>query len=65
MKVTVRNNDVMQAYRILKKKLQREGIIGEMRRKERYEKPSEKRKREDAEGRARMRKAEQKRNADL
>ncbi|MBB6511178.1 small subunit ribosomal protein S21 [Rhizobium soli] len=45
-----------QALRILKKKLQQEGVLREMRRREHYEKPSEKRAREKAEGIRRTRK---------
>lgn len=54
MKVDVRDNNVEQALRVLKKKLQREGVFREMRQRERYEKPSEKRAREKAEGIRRM-----------
>lgn len=49
MKITVRNNDVNQALKVLKRKLQQEGVLKEMRRREAYEKPSEKRRREKAE----------------
>ena len=40
--VDVRENNVDQALRVLKKKMQREGLLREMRAKEFYEKPSEK-----------------------
>ena len=46
MEVTVRKNDVVKAMRILKKKLEREGVIQELRQREYYEKPSEKKRRE-------------------
>ena len=46
MQVTVRDNNVDQAYRVLKKKLQREGVFREMKLRDHYEKPSEKRARE-------------------
>lgn len=57
MKVTVRNNDIGKAYRVLKRKLQQEGVFKEMRRKTSYEKPSEKKKREKAEALSRHKKA--------
>ena len=43
--VTVRDNNVDQALRVLKKKMQREGIFREMKLRRSYEKPSEKKKR--------------------
>ncbi len=56
MQILVRDNNVDQALRVLKKKLQREGILREMRQREYYEKPSVKRAREKAEGVRRARK---------
>lgn len=56
MQVLVRDNNVEQALRFLKKKLQREGVFREMRLREHFEKPSEKRAREKAEGIRRVRK---------
>jgi small subunit ribosomal protein S21 len=56
MQVLVRDNNVDQALRILKKKLQREGIFREMRMREAFEKPSMKRAREKAEAVSRQRK---------
>lgn len=56
MQILVRDNNVDQALRVLKKKLQREGILREMRQREYYEKPSVKRAREKAEGVRRSRK---------
>ena len=56
MQVLVRDNNVDQALRFLKKKLQREGVFREMRQRESYEKPSEKRAREKAEGIRRVKK---------
>lgn len=56
MLIQVRDNNVDRALRILKKKLQQEGVLREMRRREHYEKPSEKRAREKAEGIRRTRK---------
>jgi small subunit ribosomal protein S21 len=49
LQVLVRDNNVDQALRALKKKMQREGIFREMKARRAYEKPSERRKREDAE----------------
>jgi small subunit ribosomal protein S21 len=43
MQILVRENNVDQALRALKKKLQREGVYREMRLRQHYEKPSEKR----------------------
>jgi small subunit ribosomal protein S21 len=60
LKVLVRDNNVDQALRYLKKKLQQEGVFREMRLREHYEKPSEKRAREKAEGIRRTRKLAQK-----
>jgi small subunit ribosomal protein S21 len=56
LQVLVRDNNVDQALRFLKKKLQREGVFREMRLREHFEKPSEKRAREKAEGIRRVRK---------
>ncbi|RMH41174.1 MAG: 30S ribosomal protein S21 [Alphaproteobacteria bacterium] len=56
MQVTVRDNNVDQALRALKKKLQREGVFREMKLRQHYEKPSERRARERAEAIRRARK---------
>ena len=56
MEVSVRDNNVDQAIRVLKKKLQREGVFREMKLKEHFEKPSEKRLREKGEAIRRARK---------
>ena len=56
MQVFVRDNNVDQALKALKKKLQREGVFREMRLKRFYEKPSERRVRERAEAIRRARK---------
>ena len=60
MQVLVRDNNVDQALRVLKKKMQREGIIRELKARRAYEKPSEKRVREKAEAIRRARKAARK-----
>ncbi len=56
MQILVRDNNVDQALRVLKKKMQREGVFREMKRRAAYEKPSEKRVREKAEAVRRARK---------
>ena len=56
MQVSVRDNNVDQALRALKKKMQREGIFREMKLRNFYEKPSEKKAREKAEAIRRVRK---------
>lgn len=61
MQVTVRDNNVDQALRALKKKMQREGVFREMKLRRNYEKPSEKRARERAEALRRHRKLMRKR----
>ena len=60
MQVLVRDNNVDQALRVLKKKLQREGVLREMKRRSAYEKPSERRVREKADAVRRARKAARK-----
>jgi small subunit ribosomal protein S21 len=59
--VTVRDNNVDQALKALKKKLQREGVFREMKLRRSYEKPSERKAREKAEAVRRARKMERKR----
>ena len=56
MQVFVRDNNVDQALRVLKKKMQREGVFREMRQRRSYEKPSERKNREKAEAIRRTRK---------
>lgn len=60
MQVLVRDNNIEQAMRVLKKKLQREGVFREMKARRAYEKPSERRVRERAQAIARQRKATRK-----
>jgi len=60
LRVFVRDNNVDQALRALKKKMQREGIFREMKRRKAYEKPSERKTREKAEAIRRARKAARK-----
>jgi small subunit ribosomal protein S21 len=61
MQIIVRDNNVDQALRALKKKLQREGVYREMKLRRHYEKPSEKRAREKAAAVRRARKMDRKR----
>lgn len=61
LQVTVRDNNIEQALRVLKKKMQREGLFREMRARSAYEKPSEKRARERADAVRRQRKLARKR----
>jgi small subunit ribosomal protein S21 len=56
VQVLVRDNNVDQALKVLKKKMQREGVFREMKIRRHYEKPSEQRAREKAEGIRRARK---------
>ena len=59
--VNVRDNNVDQALKVLKKKMQREGIFREMKLRKNYEKPSEKKAREKSESIRRSRKMDRKR----
>ena len=56
MQVAVYDNNIDQALRVLKKRMQREGVFREMKLRQAYEKPSERKKREKAEGIRRVRK---------
>ena len=58
--VNVRENNVEQALRVLKKKMQREGIFREMKERKDFEKPTEKRKRQKAEAVRRWHKVQRK-----
>ena len=61
VQIVVRDNNVEQALRALKKKMQREGTFREMKRRNHYEKPSEKKARQKAEAVRRARKLVRKR----
>ena len=61
VQIVVRDNNVDQALRALKKKMQREGVFREMKLRNHYEKPSEKRASEKAEAVRRARKLARKR----
>jgi small subunit ribosomal protein S21 len=56
LQVLVRDNNIEQALRVLKKRMQREGVFREMRQRRFYEKPSEESARRKAEAIRRMRK---------
>ena len=58
--VQVRQGNLEQAMRVLKKKVQREGIIKDYRAKSVFEKPSEKKRRKKKEGIANFKKKQKK-----
>jgi small subunit ribosomal protein S21 len=60
LQVFVRDNNVDQALKVLKRRLQREGVFREMKRKRFYEKPSERSAREKSEAIRRIRKLKRK-----
>lgn len=60
MQIVVRDNNIDQALKALKKKLQREGLFREMKLRDHFEKPSERRARERAEAVRRARKLQRK-----
>ncbi len=61
MEVLVRDNNIEQALRILKKRMQREGVYREIKMRRHFEKPSEKRVRLKSEASRRIRKVSRKR----
>ena len=65
MRVDVRKNNVDQALRILKKKLQIDGLFNELREREHFVSKSEKRRRAKAAGRRRNLRDQQKRKEEL
>ena len=58
--IQVRNGNLEQAMRVLKKKVQREGIIKDYRAKSVYEKPSARKRRKKKEGIAAYKKKQKK-----
>ena len=56
MEVKIINNDLNKAMRVMKRKLQQEGLFREMKRRRFYEKPSAKRNRKQKEALRRERK---------
>ena len=61
MSIEVRNNNIEQAIRVLKKKLQNEGFFNELRKREFYESKGEKERRKRSAGKRRAYKALEKR----
>ncbi len=61
MRVVVRDNNVEKALKSLKRKLQQEGVVRDMKRHAFFEKPSERRVREEREAVRRERKRQAKR----
>ena len=62
IKIEVKDNNVDQALRILKRKLQREGFFKILKIKSNYEKPSERKKREKSENIKRVKKIQRMKN---
>ena len=65
MRVDVRNNNVDQAMRILKKKLLLDGLFNELREREHFVSKGDKRRRSKAAGINRLKKEEKKRREEL
>ena len=65
MRVDVRNNNVEQALRILKKKLQLDGLFNELRERQHFVSRGEKRRRAKAAGKRRCLKDQKKRQEEL
>ena len=63
IKIEVKDNNVDQALKILKRKLQREGFFRILKIKSNYEKPSERKKRERQENIRRSKKIQKMRNS--
>ena len=60
LKIEVRNGNVEQAMRVMKRKLMKEGVMKELRARESYEKPSERKRRKKKEGIANYKKKQKK-----
>ncbi len=58
--IQVRNGNLEQAMRVMKKKLQKDGVLKELRARQSFEKPSEKKRRKKKEGIANVKKARSK-----
>lgn len=58
--VDVRNGNVEQAMRVLKRKVMKEGIVKELRERQSFEKPSEKKRRKRKENIANVKKEKKK-----
>ncbi len=57
LEVRVRNNDLEKAMKVLKRKIQKDGLLRRLKAKRSYEKPSECRRRKRRESERRLRKA--------
>ena len=57
LEVDVRNNDVMQAFKVLKHKMSTEGVLAELKKRRFAEKPSEKKRRKHREALKKLRKS--------
>lgn len=62
IEIIVKDNDVEQALKVLKRKVARDGLLKQLKTKRAYEKPSEKKKRKQRESLRRIRKAMARRN---
>ena len=62
IEVTVKDNNIEQALRVLKKKMQREGLYKEMKLRKYYEKPSLRKAREKEESIRRVKKINRRNN---
>ncbi|MFL2883492.1 MAG: 30S ribosomal protein S21 [Pelagibacteraceae bacterium] len=62
MKIEVKDNNIEQALRVLKRKLQREGFFKVVKMKSNYEKPSERKKRIKTENIKRVKKLQKLKN---
>ena len=60
LKIEVRNGNVEQAMRVLKRKIQKEGLMKELRARQSYEKPSAKKRRKHKEAVANYKKEQKK-----
>ena len=58
--IQVRNGNLEQAMRVLKKKVQKDGLLKTLKAKQYYEKPSEKKRRKKKEGIANFKKKQKK-----
>ena len=64
MYVQVRNNNVEKALRVLKKKIKKSGLLQEIKERQYYQKPSEKKRKAKAAGKARWLKKQAKEKID-
>ncbi|MEJ2191284.1 MAG: 30S ribosomal protein S21 [Nitrospirota bacterium] len=61
MEIRVNDNDVEKALKVLKREVQKNGLLGELKKRRYYEKPSEKLRRKQRESRKRQLKSQRKR----